>query len=548
MRKKAVLFIAVMLLFVSSLNYGQDHELIIEPFETSQDFLQNAILGDTTSTGERVDPDRVYVLRRGGVYYQDSRVIVEGFDLHMKAEEGTDPRPKIQNIQGESGAYDSRMYEVIGNTLDLSNLVISNWFDEDPETLPDMQGHIIDGSGEGNTILVDNCVLEGGYSATLRVNAASHYVRVTNTVFGNSGNGLRSNLGNGRAIDFRTTSVDSVFIQNCSFINVVDRAVRHYGGSQAPIRNFTFDHNTIVNDMATHGCLGLGLVEGYVKITNNLLVDPFIFGNDSLSSRRLEEFGDTGERGPSGVFRMTLVGTVPNSDTISATYTVNNNFYSVSPAVQTIWDQDGDIAPLEPLTWFINSQIGADSADALVKLQTPITFMDAPATPTNMLEWYLDPARGNRDKDVANFTASDDFDRKSLDYFASTVDLKYDQSSPAFTGAEGGLPAGDLNWWEGIVAVEREGSIIPETFSLEQNFPNPFNPATKIVYNVPKESKMKLEVFDILGRIVATLVNETQSAGKYTVDFDASELSSGVYVYQLTTQHQILSKKMMLLK
>ncbi len=122
-------------------------------------------------------------------------------------------------------------------------------------------------------------------------------------------------------------------------------------------------------------------------------------------------------------------------------------------------------------------------------------------------------------------------------------------SAKAFTGGMNGLPAGDLRWWNGIVGVnDNNNNALPSKFSLEQNYPNPFNPSTKIVYNVPKESQVKLAVFNILGQQVATLVNEVKPAGKYTINFDASKLSSGVYVYQLTSQNQILSKKMILLK
>ena len=549
MRSKIVpFFVLALLLFCSSFNFGQDHEMIIEPYSVSGSFLQTAILGDTTTTGERNDPDRVYVLRRDGLYYQNAAIIVDGFDLRIKAEAGSGARPEVYLIQNDAGTFDSQLFDVRGNTIDLKNLALCNW-DEDTSHLSIMQGFIINGSGAGNEIIVDSCVLKGGYSATIRINAASKQLRLTNSIVANSGNGLRSNLGNGRSIDFRATTVDSALIQNCTLINITDRAVRHYGTGQAPLRNFTFDHNTVVNDMATHGCLGLGLVDGYVKVTNSLFVDNFMFGNDTISYNRITEFSDPNERGPSGAYRMTMVGAVPNSDSASATYSINNNFYSVSPDLQTMWDAAGNVAPLIPLTWFINSQLGADSTNAFVKLDNNISFTDAPATPLNFVQWYFDPSKGARDKATPVFSHADDFDRQSLHYFNTAMNLQYSQSSPAFTGAENGLPAGDLNWWAGVVGVnDKSESALPTKFSLEQNYPNPFNPSTKIVYSVPKESQIKLEIFNILGQKVATLVNEVKPTGNYSINFDASSLSSGVYVYQLTSQNQILSKKMMLLK
>ncbi len=95
--------------------------------------------------------------------------------------------------------------------------------------------------------------------------------------------------------------------------------------------------------------------------------------------------------------------------------------------------------------------------------------------------------------------------------------------------------------------VEIEVNII-NVFSLAQNYPNPFNPTTVISYTVPKVSKVKLSVFNILGEEVATLVNEVKSQGTYKINFNASKLSSGVYIYRLETNGFVSSKKMILTK
>jgi len=103
-----------------------------------------------------------------------------------------------------------------------------------------------------------------------------------------------------------------------------------------------------------------------------------------------------------------------------------------------------------------------------------------------------------------------------------------------------------------IVSTKKEPTEI-FSYNLLQNFPNPFNPSTVIKYQVPANAKsempnVKLVVYDILGNEVATLVNEKQAAGNYEVKFDASNLSSGVYIYQLQSGSFISSKKMMFLK
>ena len=81
-----------------------------------------------------------------------------------------------------------------------------------------------------------------------------------------------------------------------------------------------------------------------------------------------------------------------------------------------------------------------------------------------------------------------------------------------------------------------------------QNYPNPFNPSTTITYHLPKTSNVELKVYDVLGNEIATLVNEVQSAGRYTVDFNATNIASGVYLYKIKAGDFIITKKMILIR
>jgi hypothetical protein len=92
------------------------------------------------------------------------------------------------------------------------------------------------------------------------------------------------------------------------------------------------------------------------------------------------------------------------------------------------------------------------------------------------------------------------------------------------------------------------GSEIPKEYKLEQNYPNPFNPETKISFEIPKQSLVILKIYDILGQEVATLVNGVKDAGKYSVDFDGSALTSGTYFYRLESNGLFFSNKMLLIK
>ena len=92
------------------------------------------------------------------------------------------------------------------------------------------------------------------------------------------------------------------------------------------------------------------------------------------------------------------------------------------------------------------------------------------------------------------------------------------------------------------------GLTAPDKFELSQNYPNPFNPSTTINYNLPEATNVKLIIFNILGQEIKTLVNEFKEAGVHTVNFDASELNSGMYIYKMTAGSFVKTLKMILMK
>ena len=99
-----------------------------------------------------------------------------------------------------------------------------------------------------------------------------------------------------------------------------------------------------------------------------------------------------------------------------------------------------------------------------------------------------------------------------------------------------------------ITAIRNENTVIPDKYILSQNYPNPFNPNTSIKFSIPENTLVKLSVFDVLGREISVLVNEVKSSGNYIVDFNASDISSGIYYYKLETKNFVEVKKMMFIK
>jgi hypothetical protein len=141
-----------------------------------------------------------------------------------------------------------------------------------------------------------------------------------------------------------------------------------------------------------------------------------------------------------------------------------------------------------------------------------------------------------------NYTFPEMVDKYDYTIFFRIGDIKYDT-----TFVLDGDKSIDFNI-DAVVVNINEPEEIPTTYSLSQNYPNPFNPTTTIQYAIPKDEFVKLTVYDITGKVVKELVNGHKAAGKYSVEFNASSYSSGIYYYKLEAGQYKRKKKMMLVK
>ena len=187
------------------------------------------------------------------------------------------------------------------------------------------------------------------------------------------------------------------------------------------------------------------------------------------------------------------------------------------------------VVPVE-LTSFASSLLNGD-----VKLEW------STATETNDMGFEIQKRNGNNEYQKIGFVPGHGTTTESYKY-------SYTDSKIASDNYYYRLKQIDL---DGTFQYSNEVSVnisIPLEFALKQNYPNPFNPTTKINYQIPKASFVTLRVYDVLGKEVATLVNEEKSAGSYEFQFDGSELSSGIYFYKLNAGSFTQINKMTMIK
>lgn len=558
-------YLFVFLLIFSMTAYAQS-VVQLQPYNgTPETELITQIIADTVANNG-IPADRVYELTAGSAYIVQQIFYIPA-DASLRLRSSGDVKPLVYLYPSGSGDNPQNppgyLFRSRGGDLEMTGLAVSGIFEPVDSNFWNMQGGFLRNDGEGASFRLIDCIFSNISGQIMRMEAATKTIEIRDCIFTNMGNLGTSNLGAGKGVDLRSSSCDSLIFVNNTFTNYTDRVIRHYnfGNPLEGTGNLNYaiiDHNTFYGGMGFHGLLSMGNLGYEVVITNNLFVDAFAAGEDSTDGTRAQEFANNLEFYPNGNNRITWIFSAPNDST---DWYVHHNYYAVSAAGQAFFDANTaePIVVGNPLTWHINGKLGADSASAFTMIDYP-DFANVQDLMTGTMEYYVDPALGNKTKNTPSelwVREEHDMDRRPLSYWRDDFDVSYSTSSPAYTGAVGSFPAGNLNaypsmkadWESFILDVENPSEVLPGEYKLSQNYPNPFNPATVINYTVPEQANVTIKIYDVLGSEVATLLNNVEvAAGSYDVTFDASRLSSGIYFYTLNAGNFIQTKKMTLIK
>ncbi|MBK7978724.1 MAG: T9SS type A sorting domain-containing protein [Ignavibacteriae bacterium] len=516
--------------------------------EENEGFVNQIILGDTLSDGSQAH--NAYIFKRGATYFVNGQISNIGFEIKLAAESGTGTLPIIRNWPDANGE--------LGRILDANddayvyNLYLDGMGPDltttEPDPLYTMNGQLLRAGAAGKVLVVDGCVLNNVGQTIIRSNSGARKVQVTNSIIANAGQLSRDNLGNGRIIDFRNGITDTVIFRNCTMVNSYDRLIRHYGAAAnsntAYVNYLELDHNTIVHNTGAYGFIYLGDISGSVKITNNLFYNPMTLGVDPADQQRFAEISSISEVGPDGNPVNPLIIEQPN-DLYNPTYLMSNNIIAYDQTVKEYMTAN-NVTPAPALAPRLASKVTGS---------TP--FTDAEVTLTNIPNVMIEVMNWYRPLAVAQLaggmitTTEVDMDRRNAEYWLNELDASYTTSNPAFIGTDS-KPIG-AEWGSVITSIESNINEIPVSYMLNNNYPNPFNPTTTISFGLPEKSIVSLSVFNILGQKVFELKEQNLSSGIHSYNFDASQLTSGIYIYTINAtgidgQNFVSSKKMTLLK
>lgn len=576
-------------------------------YGTLNDAIDAAIANGTINTTVfKLTPYEIYVLNRS-IYLDHGQNLEIVAPKPLRAGEGT--AEEVQNsappqivwteepidrgyiIQSYGDVVMKNIWvryaDILGNKVASSSIVFENQQDANDPEQGDFDGCIFDYAGIG---------VEAGGAITVKAN---HFVgNFTNCYFRNLSDNHFQYYGRAVSFPYQSTEwhYDKLLFENCTFTNI-SRIVMMEGNEYGD--NIHINHCTMLNSIEwvvqTQGLLR------NASITNSIFVNPYVYGYRALDvCDENQDYGDFEDglcdppgggllNGITPVDSLSIV--VPFTDYDRKLF-VGNNVYAFTDYMKAWYtecdwcrEQTRQRRPEElfhPPPMLGENEIAfIDSTDALGNKAFKTLNVDWSTIYDVSPDFIVEAT--NQDTFLLfvrykwNSNADVDWSYRPEAGFNQTwplpENLAYNNIAYQ-TAAMGGFPLGDLNWypdkleawkaqrdaeWTTInnwltygtpnpSSVKETAGPVPTNYSLEQNYPNPFNPTTQIEYSIPTAGFVSLKVFNALGQEVATIFSGHQKPGKYVATFDASGLSSGVYMYRLQADGVSIIKKLLLME
>jgi len=563
--------------------------------------INTVINGDTTTSGARNNPDRFYRLKRGSVYQVTEPIKVNG-DLHIIATEGTTRPPVLAPAILTDNSSIDHFFNFVGAD---ANITINDLYllsvRSDQQTLGWSAGIRV--NNNHISLKLRGVVFEAFSEAGIRIYANWTKLDVQDCNFRNHQHGT-SYFGGQPFMTDAPNHLDTVKFINNTFIanNAYLWSVRGYDVYSL------FEHNTVIYGIVNPFLIRQG---SHLHLRDNIFYAMHSYGGipDHMINAWFLNYPDTVS---SGIIHIRTRDTVSSyyyyngasaitgpeayvdesngvtSDMLlpeGRVYEISHNSYYWPQELKDFYKTWNDtVATIDTIettgggkygikrylyfpTWMTDycKNITFDSLLAgKAKLQISDNNETDPefnstvnAHITNVIDYIRKIANGTLDNPWHWPTTGSLYPPA----WPLTEDLAYSNTAMQSAGHDG-FALGDLNWFptqkdnwfEDLTGVVKDpGSLTPDTYSLSEAYPNPFNPETNIKFNIAKSGTVRLVVYNILGQKVRTLLNDEVTAGQYTAKWDGRDeygmsVSSGVYFFQLESGSFNMTKKMVLMK
>lgn len=485
------------------------------------------IMGDTMADGSRTDASTVYTLDNGGVYVTSGTIANDSsWVLHVRAADTEDQvaKPVLTRLPNDSGSYPNVFHP--NGDMTLRNLHIISG-EKGPGENHDWGK--IRMFGENSTVRVDDCKIEkdrGGF-LQLRANGVKCYVN--NCHFLNGGNRFIRE-GNGRGIDSRNFSFDTLVVRNTVIHNIVDRVFRSLG-NVIPNNYIEFDNCTIFNVGGRHGSFVFEKVIT-AKITNNLLINPMMLGDADINAdeqNNLENVDSASANFDPSMHIFTVDTLYENTQFIIS----NNNLFWTQDVID-VWAKHDQVTKPDLFDILVAESMGADTANAVFE-----DVVELNAVPGNMTQYIDDHWADIAATDMADIIVQDvsrmgtPFDFGYFFDFA-TFDPCYAPGGASSTGATDGGAVG-VRTFCGIMT-----SVLDEEVNTAlglQVAPNPLKTFANFNFELQGASDVNLAIYDLTGKKVQTVLRGELGSGQHTIEWSkANAVAPGFYLARLVTE------------